>query len=70
MIPTFDERGLLPPGDHEATFDGFRSSVLVVGPTDSEIPDWDAPWRQYLVDQAEVLVRQLWQVGVTEVFLK
>lgn len=67
-IPPFDERGLLPPGDHEATFSDLRASSLVWGPQDR--PDeWDDNWRNYLVDQAEVLVRQLWAVGIDEIYL-
>ncbi len=69
MIPDFDQRGLLPPGAYNVTFDELRQSVLVVGPSDPKIPGWDAPWRKHLTDQAEILVRQLWQIGVTEVYL-
>ena len=31
-------------------------------------PNWDSGWRTQLVDNLEVLTRQLWQVGITEVF--
>jgi hypothetical protein len=67
-LPDFDARGLLPPGDHAATFDELRASTLVVGPA-VPIEGWDHDWRRHLVDQAEVLVRQLWAVGITEVYL-
>lgn len=67
-IPEFDERGLLPPGDYKVTFDQLRASVLVIGPS-VPIEGWHTEWRRHLVDQAENLVRQLRQVGVTEVFL-
>lgn len=67
-IPEFDERGLLPPGTYEVTFDQLRASVLVGGPA-LPVDGWHAEWRGYLVDQAEVLVRQLWQVGIAEVLL-
>ncbi|MGD0142021.1 MAG: hypothetical protein ABSC92_02570, partial [Rhizomicrobium sp.] len=40
---------------------------LVVGPS-SALGNWDAAWRARLVDNFEVLTRQLWQVGVTEVY--
>lgn len=40
---TFDERGLLPPGDYPMTFDALRGSVLVEGP----------PLRCPLPDQGE-----------------
>ncbi len=69
MIPDFDQRGLLPPGEHCATFEELRKSVLVSGPSAPGLPGWDAPWRKHLAHQAEILVRQLWQVGVAEVFL-
>ena len=68
VIPPSDAWGVLPPGDHAATFAELRASPLVFGPTDR--PDeWDEDWRDHLVSQAEILVRQLWAVGVTEVFL-
>ncbi len=30
---------------------------------------WDAAWRALLVDNLEVLVRQLWAAGITEIFV-
>jgi hypothetical protein len=68
-IPDFTEDGLLPPGDHEVSLDELRESALVVGPRTSAHPAWDAPWRKHLVDNLEILVNQLWRVGVTEVFI-
>lgn len=68
-IPAFNGDGLLPPGDYQVTFEALRRSPLVVGPEDSErYPNWDAGWRGWLVDQLETLTRQLWRVGVKEVF--
>lgn len=64
----FDGRGLLPPGDYPATFDELRESLLVRGPQPRRGP-WDAAWRRRLVDSAEILVDQLWAVGVTQVYL-
>ena len=29
---------------------------------------WDTPWRESLVGNLEIMTRQLWQVGVHEVF--
>jgi hypothetical protein len=29
---------------------------------------WDATWRAYLVDNLSIMVNELWQIGVTEVF--
>jgi hypothetical protein len=68
MLPDFKENGLLPSGDYELTFEELRSSFLVVGPGATH-PHWDSEWRAKLVDNLEVMVRQLWEVGITEVFV-
>jgi hypothetical protein len=69
LIPPFGRDGLLPSGDYEVTFPELRSSNLVLGPGEPRaFPHWDAAWRLRLVDNLELLVRQLWQVGITEVF--
>ncbi len=57
---TFNKHGLLPKGDYVYTFDELRKSVFVNGPEKISIPDWDRQWRAYLVNQAEILVKQLW----------
>ncbi len=62
-LPEFNDEGLLPAGDYEMTFDELRRSSLVCGGDDDS--PWDAPWRGWLVDQFEVLTRQ---VGITEIF--
>lgn len=64
-LPTFTLDGPLPAGDYELSLSELKDSVVVTGPG---IPDWDAEWRLHLVDNLEVLVRQLWKVGVTEIF--
>ena len=66
LIPSFNKHGLLPPGDYETTFDQLRSSVLIKGTRTYEL---DSAWRLYLIDQAEVLVKQLWQIGIDNIFL-
>lgn len=69
VIPPFTDDGLLPTGDYEVTFEELRHSILVLGPGDpSECPSWDAGWRARLVDNLETMTRQLWRVGITEVF--
>jgi hypothetical protein len=68
MIPPFQTDGLLPPGDYELSFAELRHSSLVVGPSVGRSPAWDHVWRGALVDRLEVMTKQLWQVGVTEVF--
>lgn len=65
----FNADGFLDPGDYKMNFDELRNSLLVVGPGAAIEPNWDAQWRLHLVNQAEILVTQLWQVGITEIFL-
>lgn len=68
-IPAFDADGLLPPGDYEVSFDELRGSNLVLGPVESRVASsWDATWREELTGNLEILTRQLWQVGIREVF--
>ena len=68
-IPDFQADGLLPPGDYEVSFAELRQSILVVGPGNpTKWPNWDAAWRATLVANLEKLTRQLWQIGITEVF--
>lgn len=38
-------------------------------PIDSSEPNWDSEWRLFLVDRLEVLVRQLWEVGLDEIYI-
>jgi hypothetical protein len=68
-IPPFQADGLLPPGDYDMSFDELRQSILVVGSGGAAIsPTWDRDWRARLVDNLEILTRQLWQEGITEIF--
>ena len=67
MIPSFDADGLLPPGDYEVSFEELRRSALVA--RDADRPEtWDSAWREQLVGNLEVLTRQLWAVGVRDVY--
>lgn len=59
---------MLPAGESELTLAELRESMLVKGPG-PDYPHWDAAWRGQLVDNLEILVRQLWDVGVTEIFI-
>lgn len=69
-IPEFTTDGLLPRGDYELTLDQLRESVLVLGPRKRSVPaNWDSPWRRKLVDNLEVLVNQLWSVGIFDIFV-
>jgi hypothetical protein len=67
MIPnSFNADGLLPVGTYDTTLADLRKSILVIG--DKSSPTWDTIWRTKLVENAEILVNQLWQVGITEIF--
>jgi hypothetical protein len=68
MPLSFDEHGLIPPRDHPMTFDELRGSVLVVGPA-ARPPTWDQAWRAHLVDNLELLVRQLWAGGISDIYV-
>ena len=69
-LPAFTEEGVLPVGDYELTLDELRESALVLGPDGAvRSGHWDSDCRRKLVDNLSVLVRQLWQVGITEVFV-
>jgi hypothetical protein len=69
-LPPFTDEGLLPSGDYALTLDQLRSSLLVLGPPDrGRSPHWDGEWRRRLVDNLGILVRQLWQVGITVIFV-
>ncbi len=69
-LPPFTPDGVLPPGDYLLTLDELRTSMLVLGPGEPrQCPTWDASWRETLVGNLAVLVRQLWQVGITEIFV-
>jgi hypothetical protein len=64
----FTVNGLLPFGDHALTINQLRQSYLVTG-EGTGLPDWDSIWRAQLVDNLELFVRQLWQVGVERIFV-
>lgn len=68
MLPPFTADGVLPPGDYALTVHQLRLSHLVTG-AGSSSEHWDATWRQHLVDNLEVLARQLWQVEIDRIFV-
>ena len=69
MIPFFQPNGLLPPGDYEVSFEELRRSILADGPSGiSDDSSWDGDWRKRLVDNLEILTKQLWQVGVRDIY--
>lgn len=68
MLPDFNLSGCLPSGDYTLTLPELRESFLVRGPRSGH-PNWDRSWRDQLVSNLEVMVRQLWQVGIGEIFV-
>jgi hypothetical protein len=68
MLPDFTSEGYLPAADYELTFEELRSSTIVVGPS-SGSPNWDRSWRRQLVENLAILVDQLWQVGIDDIFI-
>lgn len=66
-IPNFQD-GVLPPDDYEVTFEQLRQSVLVDGCGELR-ENWDAKWRNKLVNNLEIMVKQLWEVGVENIFI-
>jgi len=69
FMVSFNKHGLLPKGDYTFTFKELRKSIFVHGPKRPAIPNWDKHWRVHLVNQAEILIKQLWDIGVTEIWL-
>ncbi|MBU7006432.1 hypothetical protein Ga0451573_001348 [Peptococcaceae bacterium DYL19] len=65
----FNNKGLLPPEDYSMTFKELKSSLLVVGPPNKQLINWDVNWRLHLVSQLEILTKQLWEVGINEIFI-
>ena len=69
-LPEFNSDGLLPPGDYPLSPEELARSFLVAGPSDHDrYPEWDDDWRGKLVFNLSILVEQLWQVGITEIFV-
>jgi hypothetical protein len=67
-LPPFTADGLLPPGDFALTLNELKNSILVKRFISSS-SNWDEVWRAKLVDNLSILVNQLIQVGITEIFV-
>lgn len=68
-IPFFEPDGLLPSGDYEVSFDELRRSILALGPNPAKVgSSWDTAWRLRLIDNLEILTRQLVQAGIRDIF--
>ncbi|MEM9079429.1 MAG: hypothetical protein AAGC74_01915 [Verrucomicrobiota bacterium] len=68
-FPNFTSDGVLPTGDYEMTFPELKQSMLVLGKTGVTDKFWDTDRRLWLVEQTEILVNQLWQVGIENIFI-
>jgi hypothetical protein len=66
-LPPFNQDGLLPAGNYELDFPRLRESFLVTG-AGGNSPTWNAPWRELLVQNLQIMTEQLWKVGVTDVY--
>ncbi len=69
FLPEFNEDGLLPPQDYPLTIDNLKTSPLVTGEHSQDKENWDSEWRAKLVQNAEVMIQQLWQVGIEAIYL-
>lgn len=63
----FTKDGLSPPMDYEWTLNDLRASILVKGPRNEK--SWDTKWRLFLVDQLEIVVQQLWEIGINQMYI-
>ena len=69
-LPPLTPDGLLPPGDYVLTLEELAESFLVQGPDGRERSrTWDAEWRAFLVRNLSILIKQLWHVGINEIFI-
>lgn len=68
LLPPFTADDVLPPGDYALTIEQLRQSHLVTGEGNPSL-NWDSVWRGMLVDNLEMLVVQLWQVGINRIFV-
>lgn len=63
----FNDEGLLEPDDYSITISDLKTSLLVHGPG-QDYP-WDDKKRLQLVNNLEILVDQLWTVGIDEIYI-
>jgi hypothetical protein len=67
-LPAFNDDGLLPTGTYPLTFSELKKSHLITG-TSSQHDKWDSLWRLKLIENAEILMAQLWEEEIEEIFL-
>lgn len=69
-LPPFTVDGVLPPADYAITLARLRESTLVKGPADrAAYPNWDIRFRRRLVDNLSTMVKQLWHVGIEQIYV-
>jgi hypothetical protein len=69
-LPDFTEDGLLPPGDYELTLAELTESPLVGGaPDPAPYTNKGNLFRRRQVENLGVMVRQLWEVGISNIFI-
>jgi hypothetical protein len=68
VLPPFTDDGLLPPGEYLLTIDQLRTSALVNGQPGGSVT-WDRSWRAMLVENLAMMVQQLQQVGISDIFV-
>lgn len=66
-LPEFNADAVLPPGDYCLTLDELAESHLVWG--SNEPSTFDHERRGELVNGLAILVEQLWEVGLMEIFV-
>ncbi len=64
---SFNAQGTLDPGTYDATLVQIEHSLLVTGNGSSAT--WDSAWRKKLIENAAIMIDQLWKVGVDDIFL-
>jgi hypothetical protein len=67
-LPFFTSNDVLPAGDYPMTLEELRTCHLVTGHNNSS-DTWDQAWRNKLVTNLSVVVRQLWQIGIDRIFV-
>lgn len=65
----FNSEGYLNPKDYFVTFAEIRESLLVKGPIGIDPVKWDEKWRLKLVNNFELLTKELWSQGIEDVFM-
>jgi len=68
LLPPFTSEGVLPEGDYQLTLSQLKTSHLVTGVYSSHAV-WNSSFRLELVENAEILIKQLWKVGIQMIFL-